>query len=146
MLLRSTTGLGAAADERTSLARPCSLGCVRLLALQRRLLTILTCVHCRLACSAARVAPVLFELPFHCCAVNLTRSGAPSNATSRACSVVLDMIRWFLLQNRAGRTRLAKYYVPLDDSRKRKTEYEVFRALNGRESKWSNIVEVCTSP
>ena len=52
------------------------------------------------------------------------------------------MIRWFLLQNRAGRTRLAKYYVPMDDFEKRKTEYEVFRALNGRESKWSNIVEV----
>ena len=51
------------------------------------------------------------------------------------------MIRWFLLQNRAGRTRLAKYYVPFDDAEKRKTEYEVFRALNGRESKWSNIVE-----
>lgn len=52
------------------------------------------------------------------------------------------MIRWFLLQNRAGRTRLAKYYLPLDDSSKRKTEYEVFRVLNGRESKWSNIVDV----
>ena len=56
------------------------------------------------------------------------------------------MIRWFLLQNRAGRTRLAKYYVPLDDAEKRKTEYEVYRALNGRESKWSNIVEVCALP
>jgi hypothetical protein len=52
------------------------------------------------------------------------------------------MIRWFLLQNRAGRTRLAKYYVPLNDADKRKTEYEVFRTLSGRESKWSNIVEV----
>jgi hypothetical protein len=55
------------------------------------------------------------------------------------------MIRWFLLQNRAGKTRLAKYYVPLDDAEKRQTEYEVFRTLNGRESKWSNIVEACPS-
>jgi AP-2 complex subunit sigma-1 len=51
------------------------------------------------------------------------------------------MIRWFLLQNRAGRTRLAKYYVPMDDNQKRKNEYDVFRTLSGRESKWSNIAE-----
>lgn len=52
------------------------------------------------------------------------------------------MIRWFLLQNRAGRTRLAKYYVPMDDAQKRKNEYDVFRTLSGRESKWSNVAEV----
>lgn len=52
------------------------------------------------------------------------------------------MIRWFLLQNRAGRTRLSKYYVPLSDQQKRKSEYEVFRTLSARESKWSNIAEV----
>ena len=55
------------------------------------------------------------------------------------------MIRWFLLQNRAGRTRLAKYYVPMDDAQKRKNEYEVFRTLSGRESKWSNVAEVWTT-
>lgn len=55
-----------------------------------------------------------------------------------------QMIRWFLLQNRAGRTRLAKYYVPMDDAQKRKNEYEVFRTLSGRESKWSNVAEVRT--
>lgn len=52
------------------------------------------------------------------------------------------MIRWFLLQNRAGRTRLAKYYVPVDDEAKRRTEYDVFKALSSRENKWSNIAEV----
>jgi len=54
------------------------------------------------------------------------------------------MIRWFLLQNRAGRTRLAKYYVPVDDEAKRRTEYDVFKALSSRENKWSNIAEVQT--
>eukprot|EP00892_Ulva_mutabilis_P004286 jgi/Ulvmu1/2229/UM013_0076.1 len=51
------------------------------------------------------------------------------------------MIRWFLLQNRAGRTRLAKYYVPVDDESKRRTEYDVFKTLSSRENKWSNIAE-----
>jgi AP-2 complex subunit sigma-1 len=51
------------------------------------------------------------------------------------------MIRWFLLQNRAGRTRLAKYYVPMNDAQKRMNEYDVFRTLSSREGKWSNIVE-----
>ncbi|XP_039069977.1 AP-2 complex subunit sigma isoform X2 [Hibiscus syriacus] len=34
------------------------------------------------------------------------------------------MIRFILLQNRQGKTRLAKYYVPLEDSEKHKVEYE----------------------
>uniref|UniRef100_A0A2P2MI89 Uncharacterized protein MANES_16G099600 n=1 Tax=Rhizophora mucronata TaxID=61149 RepID=A0A2P2MI89_RHIMU len=35
------------------------------------------------------------------------------------------MIRFIVLQNRQGKTRLAKYYVPLEDSEKHKVEYEV---------------------
>jgi hypothetical protein len=34
-------------------------------------------------------------------------------------------IRFILLQNRQGKTRLAKYYVALEDSEKHKVEYEV---------------------
>ena len=52
------------------------------------------------------------------------------------------MIRWFLLQNRAGKTRLAKYYVPMTDADKRKAEYETFRTLSSRDAKWGNFVEV----
>ena len=37
-------------------------------------------------------------------------------------------IRFILLQNRQGKTRLAKYYVPLEDSEKHKVEYEVLRS------------------
>ena len=41
------------------------------------------------------------------------------------------MIRFILLQNRAGKTRLAKYYVPLEDSEKRHLEYDVHRLIAG---------------
>ncbi|KAK3039697.1 hypothetical protein RJ639_027038 [Escallonia herrerae] len=34
------------------------------------------------------------------------------------------MIRFILLQNRQGKTRLAKYYIPLEESEKHKVEYE----------------------
>ena len=39
-------------------------------------------------------------------------------------------------------TRLAKYYVPLDDASKRALEYDVHRLTAGRDSKLSNVVEV----
>lgn len=40
-----------------------------------------------------------------------------------------SQIRFILLQNRQGKTRLAKYYVPLEDSEKHKVEYEVILAI-----------------
>ncbi len=52
------------------------------------------------------------------------------------------MIRFILLQNRAGKTRLAKYYVPLDDGEKRNLEYEVHRLIAARDAKLTNFVEV----
>ena len=39
-------------------------------------------------------------------------------------------IRFILLQNRQGKTRLAKYYVPLEESEKHKVEYEVTLSLS----------------
>lgn len=50
--------------------------------------------------------------------------------------------RFILLQNRAGKTRLSKYYVPIDDSEKRKLEYEVHRLVVNRDPKHTNFVEV----
>lgn len=41
-------------------------------------------------------------------------------------SIWFLQIRFILLQNRQGKTRLAKYYVPLEESEKHKVEYEVF--------------------
>jgi AP-2 complex subunit sigma-1 len=51
-------------------------------------------------------------------------------------------IRFLLLQNRAGKTRLAKYYVPVQDSDKAKLEYEVHRAIVERDPKHTNFAEV----
>lgn len=52
------------------------------------------------------------------------------------------MIRFILLQNRAGKTRLAKYYVPLEDGEKRHLEYDVHRLIAARDAKFTNFVEV----
>ena len=51
------------------------------------------------------------------------------------------MIRFLLLQNRQGKTRLAKYYVPLDDDEKHQLEYEVHRLVVNRDPKFTNFVE-----
>ncbi|AAF99787.1 T2E6.6 [Arabidopsis thaliana] len=42
-----------------------------------------------------------------------------------------------------GKTRLAKYYVPLEESEKHKVEYEVHRLVVNRDAKFTNFVEVC---
>ncbi|CAN0906310.1 AP-2 complex subunit sigma, partial [Linum grandiflorum] len=57
---------------------------------------------------------------------------------------VQKMIRFILLQNRQGKTRLAKYYVPLEDSEKHRVEYEVHRLVVNRDPKFTNFVEFRT--
>ena len=42
----------------------------------------------------------------------------------------------------AGKTRLAKYYIPLEDTGKRQMEYDVHRAIASRDPKHTNFVEV----
>ncbi|KAJ3682621.1 hypothetical protein LUZ60_015194 [Juncus effusus] len=54
------------------------------------------------------------------------------------------MIRFILLQNRQGKTRLGKYYVPLEDSEKHKVEFEVHRLVVNRDPKFTNFVEFRT--
>ena len=51
------------------------------------------------------------------------------------------MIRFMLLQNRQGKTRLSKWYVPAEDSDKRKVENEVHRLVVNRDPKFTNFVE-----
>jgi len=55
--------------------------------------------------------------------------------------VLFAMIRFILLQNRQGRTRLAKYYVPFTDAEKHKIEHEVHRMVSGRDQKFTNFVD-----
>ncbi|KAJ0943454.1 putative adaptor protein complex, sigma subunit [Helianthus annuus] len=53
-------------------------------------------------------------------------------------------IRFILLQNRQGKTRLAKYYIPLEESEKHKVEYEVHRLVVNGDPKFTNFVELRT--
>ncbi len=46
------------------------------------------------------------------------------------------------MQNRAGKTRLAKYYIPMDDKEKHALEYEVHKLIANRDPKFTNFVEV----
>ena len=64
-----------------------------------------------------------------------------TNPGASAC-VLPPQIRFILLQNRQGRTRLAKYYVPLDDGEKRKLETDIHRLVVNRDPKATNFVEV----
>lgn len=52
------------------------------------------------------------------------------------------MIRFFLLMNRQGRTRLSKWWVAIEESDKRKIEGEVHRLVTSRDNKFTNFVEV----
>ena len=57
------------------------------------------------------------------------------------CQTNAQAIRFILLQNRQGRTRLAKYYIPMDDVEKRKQEFEIHRLVVNRDPKHTNFLE-----
>ncbi|KAJ1474841.1 AP complex, mu/sigma subunit, partial [Baffinella frigidus] len=50
-------------------------------------------------------------------------------------------IRFLLLQNRQGKTRLSKWYVPYDDSEKQSIQIECHKVVTQREAKFTNFVE-----
>lgn len=62
--------------------------------------------------------------------------------SQRCCNATVLQIRFFLLQNRQGKTRLSKWYVAIEESEKRKIENEVHRMVTSRDSKFTNFVEV----
>mmetsp|Transcript_20840 Transcript_20840/g.48363 ORF Transcript_20840/g.48363 Transcript_20840/m.48363 type:complete len:146 (-) Transcript_20840:99-536(-) len=52
------------------------------------------------------------------------------------------MIRFFLLQNRQGKTRLSKWYVaPADESEKVRLEDEIHRLVVSRDRKYTSFIE-----
>ncbi|KAI3762129.1 hypothetical protein L1987_52552 [Smallanthus sonchifolius] len=67
-----------------------------------------------------------------------------ASIVSISCFIDAIMIRFILLQNRQGKTRLAKYYIPLEESEKHKVEYEVHRLVVNRDPKFTNFVEFRT--
>jgi AP-2 complex subunit sigma-1 len=50
-------------------------------------------------------------------------------------------IRFLLLQNRQGKTRLSKWYVPYEDSEKQTIQVECHKIVTQREAKFTNFVE-----
>jgi len=54
----------------------------------------------------------------------------PSRVLPSGPELVPLQIRFFLLQNRAGKTRLSKWYVTVEESEKRKIETEVFKLIS----------------
>mmetsp|Transcript_22828 Transcript_22828/g.34260 ORF Transcript_22828/g.34260 Transcript_22828/m.34260 type:complete len:143 (-) Transcript_22828:144-572(-) len=51
------------------------------------------------------------------------------------------MIRFILLQNRQGKTRLSKWYVPFNANEKFKIETEIHRAVVSRDPRNTNFLE-----
>lgn len=63
------------------------------------------------------------------------------NTSSRCSILFLSLPLPFSSQ---GKTRLAKYYIPMEMAEKHKTEQEVHRLVSNRDSKMTNFVEYRT--
>ena len=75
--------------------------------------------------------------------IELASSSPISNVGSRTrgCPSLAAMIRFILLQNRQGKTRLSKWYVPFNAVEKFKIESEIHRAVVTRDPRNTNFLE-----
>ena len=51
------------------------------------------------------------------------------------------MIRFLLVQNRQGKTRISRWYVNYDEKEKQKLLLDVHRAITSRDSRFTNFIE-----
>jgi AP-2 complex subunit sigma-1 len=51
------------------------------------------------------------------------------------------MIHFFLVQNRMGKARIVKWYVPCEESERDRQKMEVHRIVTSREASFTNFVE-----
>lgn len=67
------------------------------------------------------------------CYLNFKKDGGKFDITK---------IRFILLQNRRGRTRLSKWFVNYDENEKQRLQSEIHRMIVGRDSHQTDFIEV----
>ena len=72
--------------------------------------------------------------------MHAARNSAPAAPLTRVLSCV--QIRFILLQNRQGKTRLSRWYVSYNEDERKKIEVETHRTIVGRDNKMTSFLEV----
>ena len=54
------------------------------------------------------------------------------------------MIRYLLLQNKQGKTRLSKWYIPVEFEEQTRLENEIHKLVSARDTKVTNFIEFST--
>ena len=54
------------------------------------------------------------------------------------------MIRYLLIQNKQGKTRLSKWYIPVEFEEQSRLEMEIHKLVSARDSRMTNFIEFST--